>query len=92
MLESSSRFFHWRLALIAILVMVVAVIPYHIAHSLITTIRIGKNTKRETVSIIFIIFHHSSAKSLLKCSDSYPLARVSLLLLANRGSISITKR
>lgn len=41
-LESSSRFFHWRLALIAILVMVVAVIPYHIAHSLISNIRIGK--------------------------------------------------
>ena len=41
-LESSSRFFHWRLVLVAILVMVVAVIPYHIAHSLISNIRIGK--------------------------------------------------
>lgn len=41
-LESSSRFFHWRLALIAILVMVVAVIPYNIAHSLISNIRIGR--------------------------------------------------
>lgn len=41
-LESSSRFFYWRLVLIAILVMVVAVIPYYIAHSLISNIRIGK--------------------------------------------------
>lgn len=41
-LESSSRFFHWRLALVMILVMVVAVIPYHIAHSLISSIRIGE--------------------------------------------------
>lgn len=41
-LESSSRFFHWRLVLVAILVMVIAVIPYHIAHSLISNIRIGE--------------------------------------------------
>lgn len=42
-LESSSRFFHWRVALVSILVMVVAIIPYHIAHSLITNIRIGED-------------------------------------------------
>jgi hypothetical protein len=46
-LESTSRFFHWRLALIAILIMVVAVIPYKIAHSLITTIRIGELAQSE---------------------------------------------
>jgi hypothetical protein len=41
-LESSSRFFHWRLSLVLILIMIIAVIPYQIAHSLISNIRIGK--------------------------------------------------
>lgn len=41
-LDSSSRFFHWRLSLVSVLVMVVAVIPYSIAHSFISNIRIGE--------------------------------------------------
>lgn len=41
-LESSSRFFHWRLVLVLILIMVVAIIPYYIAHSLISNLRFGK--------------------------------------------------
>lgn len=40
-LESSSRFFHWRVTLVAILVLVIAIIPYKIAHSLISNIRIS---------------------------------------------------
>lgn len=41
-LESSSRYFHWRLALTLILVMVIAVIPYQIASSIICNVRFGK--------------------------------------------------
>lgn len=87
-LESSSRFLYWRLVLIAILIMVVAVIPYHIAHSLISTIRIGKKLERENLCSIFNFNLNCSAKSLLKPSDNHSLAWLSLLLLANRRSVS----
>lgn len=43
-LESSSRFFHWRLGLTLILVMVIALIPYYIAYSAIANIRFGEGT------------------------------------------------
>ncbi|GAB0097858.1 Golgi pH regulator [Sergentomyia squamirostris] len=39
-LESSSRYFHWRLELALLLFMVVALIPYYIAYSCISNIRI----------------------------------------------------
>ena len=42
-LESSSRYFHWRLGLTLLLFMVIALIPYYIAYSCISNIRIGKN-------------------------------------------------
>ncbi|CRK94869.1 CLUMA_CG008361, isoform A [Clunio marinus] len=51
-LETTSRFFHWRLSLIAILVMVVAVIPYYIAHSLINNIRIVSNRYSTPLTIV----------------------------------------
>ncbi|XP_059622822.1 Golgi pH regulator [Phlebotomus argentipes] len=39
-LETSSRYFHWRLGLTLLLFMVVALIPYYIAYSSISNIRI----------------------------------------------------
>lgn len=39
-LDSSSRYFHWRLGLTLLLFMVIALIPYHIAYSCISNIRI----------------------------------------------------
>lgn len=51
LLESSSRFFFWRLSLVAILCMVIAIIPYHIAHSLISNIRIGEKIFNLKLSI-----------------------------------------
>jgi golgi pH regulator len=49
-LSLKSRFFFWRFSLVAILVMVVAVIPYNIAHSTISNIRIGKQSSLITAS------------------------------------------
>ncbi|XP_059140213.1 Golgi pH regulator-like [Physella acuta] len=39
-MESSSRFFHWKLGLYAILFVLIAVLPYYIAYYLIQNIRI----------------------------------------------------
>lgn len=41
-LESSSRYFHWRLGLTLLLVMVIALIPFYIAYSSIANIRFGE--------------------------------------------------
>lgn len=40
-LDSSSRYFHWRLGLTLLLFMVIALIPYVIVYSSISNIRIG---------------------------------------------------
>lgn len=42
LLESSSRYFHWRLGLTLLLIMVIALIPFYIGYSCISNIRIGK--------------------------------------------------
>ena len=39
-LDVDSRYFHWRLGLTLLLIMVIALIPYHIAYSCISNIRI----------------------------------------------------
>lgn len=41
LLESSSRYFHWRLELTLLLFMVIALIPFYIAYSSICNIRFG---------------------------------------------------
>lgn len=41
LLESSSRYFHWRLGLTLLLFMVIALIPFYIGYSFISNIRIG---------------------------------------------------
>lgn len=42
LLDSSSRYFHWRLGLTSLLFMVIALIPFYIAYQIISNIRIGK--------------------------------------------------
>lgn len=73
--------------------MVVAVIPYTIAHSLISNIRIGKSlqSSRLTKSLL-ISLNIFSPKSLFKSFDDNFVAWVPLLLLANRRSIPPAKR
>lgn len=41
LLESTSRYFHWRLELTLLLFMVIALIPFYIAYSSISNIRFG---------------------------------------------------
>lgn len=41
-LDSSSRYFHWRLGLTLLLFMVIALIPYVIVHSSINNILMGE--------------------------------------------------
>lgn len=41
LLESSSRYFHWRLELTLLLFMVIALIPFYIAYSSISNICFG---------------------------------------------------
>jgi hypothetical protein len=38
----SSRYFHWKLGLYAILFMLIAVLPFYIAYFVISNIRLGK--------------------------------------------------
>lgn len=42
LMESSSRYFHWRLGLTLLLVMCIALIPFYIAYSCISNIRLSK--------------------------------------------------
>lgn len=44
-LESSSRYFHWKLGLTLLLFMVIALIPLYIAYSIISNIRMGKKMR-----------------------------------------------
>lgn len=79
-LESSSRFFHWRLVLVAILVMVVAVIPYHIAHSLISNIRIVPTRYSNALTMILWLGY---LYCFWRIGDPFPLLSV------NRGIFTI---
>lgn len=76
----------------AILVMCVAIIPYHIAHSLISNIRIGENFEEfaKDFGVEFEIFFSSNA--IFNSFDYSSLARLSLLLLADRRPFSPPQR
>lgn len=73
-LASSSRFFYWRLSLVAILVMVVAIIPYYIAHSLISNIRFVTSRYSTTITAILWIFY---LYCFWRIGDPFPLLSVS---------------
>lgn len=79
-LKPSSRFFHWRVSLIAILVMCVAVIPYYIAHSLISNIRIVSAKYSTGITIILWIAY---LYFFWRIGDPFPLLSV------NRGIFTL---
>lgn len=60
LLESSSRYFHWRLELTLLLFMVIALIPFYIAYSSISNIRFGMIIilYQNLFYIQFIVFCH----------------------------------
>lgn len=73
-LSSSSRYFYWKLQLFSILVMVVAVIPYYIAHSLISNIRFM--TARYSI-ILTMILWLAFCYCFWRIGDPFPLLSVS---------------
>lgn len=58
LLESSSRYFHWRLELTLLLFMVIALIPFYIAYSSINNICFGMITFRYNTLYIFFYYIH----------------------------------
>lgn len=77
-LESSNRLFHWKLSLVLILIMVVAVIPYYIAYSFISKIVPAKYSNAFTL-ILWLGFLYC----FWRVGDPFPLMSV------NRGMFSI---
>ncbi|KAG5671633.1 hypothetical protein PVAND_001825 [Polypedilum vanderplanki] len=84
-LDSSSRFFHWRLSLISILVMVVAVIPYYIAFSLISNIRIVSSRYSTPLTIILWLgFFYC----FWRIGDKFPLLSVNAQMFSIEQGVS----
>ncbi|CAO1427191.1 unnamed protein product [Diamesa hyperborea] len=74
LLESSSRYFHWRFVLTLILVMVIAVIPYKIALSCISNIRI---VPMRWVQPLTFTLWFAFIYSFWRIGDPFPLISVS---------------
>jgi golgi pH regulator len=79
-LNLSSRFFYWRLSLVAILVMVVAIIPYYIIHSLISNIRFVSARYSTPITVILCLTY---LYCFWRIGDPFPLLSV------NRGIFTL---
>ncbi|XP_017487414.1 PREDICTED: Golgi pH regulator [Rhagoletis zephyria] len=73
-LESSSRYFHWRLGLTLLLLMVIAVIPLYILYSVIHSISFVSD---KWVRIITVLCWFVFLYGLWKIGDPFPLLSVS---------------
>lgn len=73
-LESSSRFFHWRLGLTLLLLMVIAIIPLYIAYSFISNISF---VPERWVSPITTLMWFCYLYGLWRIGDPFPLLSVS---------------
>lgn len=73
-LDSSSRYFHWRLELTLLLMLVIAIIPFYIAFSIISNIRIvpKKYVKSLTTLVWFVYLY-----IFWRIGDPFPLLSVS---------------
>lgn len=92
LLESSSRYFYWRFVLTLILVMVIAVIPYKIALSCISNIRIGMFLDKTWInSDKFIRLIYFSANALGSTVNIHTVVCIHIFLLADWRPISINK-
>lgn len=83
-LQSSSRFFYWRFSLVSILIMVVAVIPYYIAHSLISNIRLCQRYSLAFTVIMWMIFLYC----FWRLGDKFPLLSVNISMFSIEQGIS----
>uniref|UniRef100_A0A1B0GMB0 Golgi pH regulator conserved domain-containing protein n=1 Tax=Phlebotomus papatasi TaxID=29031 RepID=A0A1B0GMB0_PHLPP len=73
-LESSSRYFHWRLGLTLLLFMVIALIPYYIAYSCISNIRIVPPRWVMPLTTVFWLLY---VYGFWRLGDNFPLLSVS---------------
>lgn len=74
LLESSSRYFHWRLELTLLLLMVIAIIPIYIAYSFISNISfIPKKWVNSMTFFTWLLFLYG----LWRIGDPFPLLSVS---------------
>ncbi|XP_055902676.1 Golgi pH regulator [Eupeodes corollae] len=73
-LESSSRYFHWRLGLTLLLLMVIMVIPLYIIHSVIHSLSL---VSEKWVRIMTVLCYFVFLYGLWKIGDPFPLLSVS---------------
>lgn len=73
---ASSRYFHWRLGLTAMLVMCICLIPYYIAYSCIANVRwvqAGGRWHRTLTAVVWMVFLYG----FWRVGDPFPLLSVS---------------
>lgn len=73
-LESSSRYFHWRLELTLLLMLVIAIIPFYIAFSIISNIRyVSKKYVKSLTTLVWFVYLYI----FWRIGDPFPLLSVS---------------
>lgn len=74
LMESSSRYFHWRLGLGAMLAMCICLIPYYIAYSCISNVRlVPRGWHRTLTTLVWFVFLYG----FWRVGDPFPLLSVS---------------
>lgn len=74
LMESSSRYFHWRLGLTLMLVMCIVLIPFYIAYACITNIRLVPAKWHRTLAVlVWFAFLYG----FWRVGDPFPLLSVS---------------
>lgn len=79
-MTSTSRYFYWRVSLVAILIMVVLIIPYYIVFSLISNIRFVSARYSTPITVILCITY---LYCFWRIGDPFPLLSV------NRGIFTL---
>ncbi|CAG9807208.1 unnamed protein product [Chironomus riparius] len=83
-LQQSSRLFYWRMSLVSILIMVVAVIPYYIAHSLISNLRLFQRYSTAFTLILWLFFLYC----FWRLGDKFPVLSVNISMFSIEQGIS----
>lgn len=83
-LQQSSRLFYWRMSLVSILIMVVAVIPYYIAHSLISNLRHFQRYSTAFTIILWLGFLYC----FWRLGDKFPVLSVNISMFSIEQGIS----
>jgi len=85
LLESSSRYLHWRIGLTLLLFLVIALIPYYIAYQCISNLRIvPKRWKQPLTWLLYFIYLYG----FWRIGDTFPLLHVSRGLFTIEQAVS----